>query len=406
MADSNKIELMENDLYIFPKHFFMVAISKMITNSLLQKEEMDTNSFLLINKKGNDIYVINSSIKCFLENFRKPNTILNLARKIDGGSLQNDEINTVLKDFFSQMVHRKILITSKMPVLKPKKRKWERHIGNFAILYILQRSEDVTIAIAQDTERNEKVVVKYIHDHHETVDAKKIHFFRQEFEIMGKIGQHALIRSLIAFDKDKNLAVLEYVKGRTLQDLILIGKLKIKHKLYLACQVIKVLSFLHENQIVHGDIHLKQFIVDPQLNVKLIDFGYSAICSEGNVISGVKGGINYYIEPEHISANVFTWMKDYVHNFQIDIYRMGILIYFLVYEEYPFKSFSWKYLCKLIASKELSFELSFKGELVPSFLIAIIKKSLAGNPEMRYNSATEVSSVFDEAYDKWLLETA
>jgi serine/threonine protein kinase len=341
-----------------------------------------------------------------LENFRKPNSIENVVKQFEKAILQKEESDDIIKNFFCQMIDRNFLISVNETV-NPKVKFDKNQLKNFKITYVLQKNQVITTAIALDTQLNEKVILKFLTTDSNSKNSNKIQFFRQEFEIMEKIGSHPLIRSLKSFDKNKNLAVMEYINGRNLKELILIGKLKMKHKLYLAYQVIESLSVLHEKKIIHGDVHIGQFLVEPNLNIKLIDFGMSAMYLENNVVtSSVRGGVCHYIEPENISDSAFSYTKDYIPCFYVDIYRLGIVLYFLIYEKFPFDSFSWKRLSKRIGSTEPDFESSIRDELVPAFVIEIIRKSLSKNPEMRFQSATKVFAFFDKAYTEIDKETA
>ena len=61
---------------------------------------------------------------------------------------------------------------------------------------------------------------------------------------------------------------------------------------------------MHTNDIIHGDIHANQFIVNNSGVLKLIDFGLSFdknIGLNNQVIR--RGGIHNYLEPENITPN-------------------------------------------------------------------------------------------------------
>jgi tRNA A-37 threonylcarbamoyl transferase component Bud32 len=393
---ANLLKLYGKDYYILPKYFFVKRIDEMISKSLLEKVILNIDSYLLINEKNEEVFLINPSIKRFLEKFYKPNQLINVVNNIKYGIFLNKEIDDTIMSFFLQMVYRKILVPVRENGKMGNKRN-SRRFQNLDIIHVLKKNAIVTTAIAFDNKRKEKVVIKFLISDTNNIDEKTISVFQHEFYILDQVSPHPLIRSLISFEKENNLAILEYVNGRTLEELVLIGKLKIRHKLFLIYQIIESLSFLHERKIIHGDVHPNQFLVEPNLHIKLIDFGNSISDFEENVVT-MKGGVYYCLEPENLTDNAFYPFKNYTPNFYIDVYRLGVVLYFLIYEKYPFNSFSWKELYKFICSQEVIFEYFVKNESVPLFLIAIIKKALSKNPEFRFQSVIEISTIFNEEY--------
>jgi serine/threonine protein kinase len=396
---------MEQNLYVFSGCFYIIKAKEWIPKRLL-KEIDGLNFFLLIDSVERDIYLINPAVHFLLQEFRRPNSVRNVVENIENGILPDGDINRFVKDFFKQLIHRKILIlASDQPeIFTPEKVSFT----DYEVLEVLRRNKKTVTVIAKDKKEDKPVIIKCLMDNSGNPNPKEIRYYQRELEIMEKIGSHRLIRELLLYDRDKNFAVLEFIKGRPLDELIKIGKLKMKHKLYLVYQIIESLSVIHEKKIAHGDIHAGQFLVALNLSVKLIDFGLSIVCSEESDKSGmniwIKGGAIHYFEPENISDNVFDRVVDYIPNFRMDIYRTGVLLYFLIYEKFPFENISWKRFCKMVVNNEFVIDSHIKGEEIPVFICDIIKKSMNKKPEMRYKSATEILTYFKKEYDKFVLK--
>ncbi|GHU79071.1 hypothetical protein FACS1894145_2440 [Bacteroidia bacterium] len=394
---------MELDIYTLSDCFFAIKAKKMIPKHLL-REINCTDSFLLIDSNDKDIYLINEAVYSLLQEFHQPKLIRNVVEAIENGILPDGKMNEIVNDFFVQLIHRKILL----PVShQPETSATVEDAGfqDYDLLEILRKNGKTVTAIAKDKIEDKIVVLKYLTNNSDSTTLEKITFYRKEFEIMRKIGSHRLIRDLLLFNRDKNLAVLEFIKGRPLDELIKIGKLKMKHKLYLAYQIIESLSVIHKKNIAHGDVHAGQFLVALDLSIKLIDFGLSEDCSEKNKKSQIdiwiKDGAIHYFEPENISDNVLNPIENFIPDFYMDMYRMGILIYFLIYERFPFESISRKQLCRMIITNEPVFNPQVKGENVPEFITNIIRKSINKNPLMRYKSATEIIHYFESEYNTY-----
>jgi serine/threonine protein kinase len=392
---------MKPDLYVLSDCFYTIKARKMIPKHLL-KEINGINSFLLIDSNNKDIYLISETVYYLLQEFRHPKSFGNIAETIENGILPNREINKTVEDFFTQLTHRKILVSiSTQPEINTATEKPD--IQGYDLLEVMRINGKTVTAVVKDKKEDKPIVLKYLMNNIDHIVPKEITYYQKEFEIMEKIGSHRLIRELLFFDKDKNQAALEFIKGRPLNELIKIGKLKMKHKLYLAHQIIESLSVIHEKNIAHGDIHAGQFLVALNLDVKLIDFGVSVVCLEKNKESGIniwiKDGAVHYFEPENISNNVFDYVENYIPDFYMDIYRMGILIYLLIYERFPFESISLKQLYNKVITGDPVFDSHIKGEEIPEFIINIIRKSTQKNPLLRYKSATEVFNYFESEYN-------
>ena len=58
--------------------------------------------------------------------------------------------------------------------------------------------------------------------------------------------------------------------------------------------MVEAVHFCHQNNVVHRDIKLENFLIDidlqsEKIDVKLIDFGLSKILSKGMVLNGTAG---------------------------------------------------------------------------------------------------------------------
>lgn len=70
-------------------------------------------------------------------------------------------------------------------------------------------------------------------------------------------------------------------------------------------QLLDAISFCHTRNIIHRDIKLENVIVDSEFHVKLIDFGFGAICAP-NKLQSFFCGTPSYMPPEIVMK------KDYI----------------------------------------------------------------------------------------------
>jgi serine/threonine protein kinase len=94
--------------------------------------------------------------------------------------------------------------------------------------------------------------------------------------------------------------------------------------LKISYEIIKGLVYLNEKNIIHSDIKIENILLDKNgENVKLCDFGFATI----NSYHFNRIGTPEYMAPEIINRQVY--------DYKIDIWSFGILLYYLVFSDYP-----------------------------------------------------------------------
>ncbi len=377
-----------SDKYIFPKHCYIDDLKKAIPETSLKKEEI-TNQYIIFNKSTKSIFTINESIKNFLDLFINPKSLGEVLKEIKNSSETTEETDKAIKNFLQLMVKRRFLV----PLDSNSELNQKELIAfdGFVIVETLKKSNYETVSLARKTGENVKVILKFLTFNTNATDELKVKrrsYFKKEFEIMRELQEHSLICPLQVYDEKKDLAVVEYIEGSTLKGVIQNGKLTISEKVVIIHQIIEVLSFVHSKGIIHGDIHANQFLIDLNLKIHLIDFGLSYFNDKAQKQVIRRGGIYTYLEPENITSNAFSNVSEYTPSFRSEVYRIGVLIYFLVYEVYPFESFSWRRLCTLIKTEPIKLVSSTsRGEKIPLAILVMLERSLAKDASLRFDSA-------------------
>ncbi|MGM0395808.1 MAG: Stk1 family PASTA domain-containing Ser/Thr kinase [Bacillota bacterium] len=124
--------------------------------------------------------------------------------------------------------------------------------------------------------------------------------------------------------------VMEYIKGKTLKELIVEnGRLDIDQSLLYTSQIAEALSNAHKNHIVHRDIKPHNIMITDDNRVKVTDFGIARAVTSATITttSSVLGSVHYF-SPEQARGG-YTDEKS-------DIYSLGIVMYEMLTGKVPF----------------------------------------------------------------------
>ena len=169
--------------------------------------------------------------------------------------------------------------------------------------------------------------------------------------------------------------IQEYVEGQTLGDML---DQELPRPLVerIILQLIEVVAHAHKNRIMHRDIKPNNIIIQPNGNLKLLDFGAAKMLGEKE-ISATMVGSRPFMAPEQIMGQSER---------RSDIWAIGVLMYLLYTGELPFYSEVEKLLIDQILEQEPLPPREENPEIPPA-LEAIILKCLKKKLEERYPSA-------------------
>ena len=158
-------------------------------------------------------------------------------------------------------------------------------------------------------------------------------------------------------------------------------------------QLCSVLYYLHQSNYIYYDLKHENILINEnsgKLEVKLIDLGFAQYVpdTETNTVRGTAE----YMAPE--------LLRNEAHDHRVDLYSLGILLYRIVYNDFPFKVHKEIDIYK--SHLEENFE--FPSTKYSDSLITVIKKLLAKNPEERYNNTLEVLGDLDIEINEELIK--
>ena len=176
--------------------------------------------------------------------------------------------------------------------------------------------------------------------------------------------------------------VMEFVRGSDLKTAINErGAINQRKVAEIGSQVCQALSVAHGLDIIHRDIKPQNIMVQPDGNVKVMDFGIARAKNSVKTQTSSVLGTAHYISPEQAQGKELTAASD--------IYSLGIVLYESATGHLPFDgpdavSVAMKQVNDLPAPPH-----EFNPDIDPS-LEAIIMKAMAKNPADRFATAKDM----------------
>ncbi|MEJ5306442.1 MAG: tetratricopeptide repeat protein [Ignavibacteria bacterium] len=231
----------------------------------------------------------------------------------------------------------------------------------------------------------------------EKLNLDEIESLRSEFNLLYSLNHPNIVKAYefgVITDCDDTsyldsyFYISEYVDGKNFLDFFSspVQGEHLEDFLRALNQISLTLYYIHQLNIIHYDLRPENILIEGNdknnLNIKLIDFGFSALKS-----SYVKG-TPLYISPELISG------KEVDH--RTDLYSLGATLYHVLKGEPPFYSENEIELLK----KHLEEKPQGLPDIYPDFLRQIVLKLLEKNPDDRFQNSLQILDLIPENFRK------
>jgi len=262
----------------------------------------------------------------------------------------------------------------------------------YEILGTLGSGATSRVEKARDTVLGRTVALKtLVHSFGAPVEQKQ---FLREAQIVSQLSDPAIVNLYDVGIEDGSIAylVMEYVAGKTLQQILSAGPIPVARACAWAADLAGALRGAHRAGVIHGDIKPANILVTEDGKVKLGDFGIARFATQVSR-SGQLLGTPAYLSPEQILGETQSTRSD--------LFSLGIVLYQMATGVAPFDGSSVSAVCAQILSAE-PVPPSRRNPALPAGLDHVILRCLAKSPADRYPSADALaSSLYAFSRESW-----
>ncbi|KAG6788611.1 hypothetical protein POTOM_004683 [Populus tomentosa] len=157
----------------------------------------------------------------------------------------------------------------------------------------------------------------------------------REAEILRRVDSPYVVQCHAVFDSEDDLYfAMEHMERGSLHDVLLVHRILPEDVISgVARCILNGLQYLHEKQIVHGDIKPSNLLINAEGVVKIADFGVSRVVVGKHDSYETYMGTCAYMSPERIDPE--RWDGNVDHGFAGDVWSLGVVVLECLAGHYP-----------------------------------------------------------------------
>ena len=218
-------------------------------------------------------------------------------------------------------------------------------VDHFEIINLLGEGGMGQVYLAKDSILEKNVAIKFLPEELERDPQTRMRFVREAKSAAAL--DHPFICKVYETGEveDKAFIVMEFVRGKTLKDLMEEEEFSVAEVLRITLEIAEALDEAHKKGIVHRDLKPANIMITPQNHVKVMDFGLAkrvlpkgqeniaATITQSDITEqGAIAGTIAYMSPEQARGEeVDAWS---------DIFSLGIILQEMISGDHPFSKSS------------------------------------------------------------------
>jgi serine/threonine-protein kinase len=261
-------------------------------------------------------------------------------------------------------------------------------IGKYRVLQRLGEGATSEVYLARDEFRGRTVAIKRVRVGL-VADARESHFqqrfFAAEAALVGRLQHPNVVQLYDAVDDPvAPYLVMEYVPGCTLRRFCRADSLlPLEQVVELGFKCAMALGYVYRQGLIHRDVKPANIMISKTGAVKVMDFGIARALADASSVTQTAAviGTAQYLSPEQARGEKVDARSD--------VYSLGCVLYEILTGEPPFIGDS----PVAVAYQHVREDPIPPSERHPAIspeLDAVVLKSLAKNPDNRYQTAAEM----------------
>jgi eukaryotic-like serine/threonine-protein kinase len=357
------------------------------------KEDVSGSKMGLKSKLDENILVLNEDIAFCINFYKTPQYFSEIVRQFAlKYQAAESDIEPIVLHFF-ELLNQKGIIVSENEATRISQLKHEppSRVGETISGFYLEKRLTFVMPIdiyRAKNEAGEAFLVKILAiPLNPSNDDKRFwkRCFKNEFEILKHLSADSAFKGIsrfISYNPKKNIGITTFFENSEslltrIEDNPI--KLKIDEKIKIFKQLLSILAFIHRKNILHGDLHTSNILINDRGEVCLIDFDLAIQLDKKKNDDLAWGGALEFIPPENINLNVFEKVKTFP-TLSGELFQLGVIGYFLFYEKLPFDGRTWTELAQAITQEHPNFE----SNSIPLSIQTFLKQILSKKPSERH----------------------
>ena len=256
-------------------------------------------------------------------------------------------------------------------------------ISHYKILEKLGAGGMGVVYKAQDAKLDRFVALKFLPPHLSQDEENKKRFIHEAKAASAL--DHPNICTIYEIDQTEGgqmFIAMACYEGESLKEKIDRGPMAIEEAIDVATQISRGLTKAHSKDIVHRDVKPANIMITERGEIKIVDFGLAKLSGRTQLTKeGTTLGTVAYMSPEQTQGAT-------VDN-RTDIWSLGVVLHEMLTGQQPFAGDYEQAVMYSIMNEEAE-PLTGLRSGVPMELERVVKKTLAKNPDERYQRVDEL----------------